>query len=347
MKKWMFIIVAIFVTKTSLAQQAPIVRVSSNGNTALYTNLKTAMSEAQDDDFIYIPGGNFTIDSLNFRKRVHVIGTGHYVDSTIVSGKTLITGKVYRLNGSNGASIQGVHITENIRFLSSGDFTISKCNVNAICADETAASGNITVSECVVRNVITIANTLGPVWINSSLSYTVRNSLVFDISYCSNSNFYNCLFFNFGGAANGLFQYSSNNVIQNSIFQIANGTIGSGVNNQVFYCHFANFSSPVSYPFGSTVFANSNLTYEVNLSYGNTTCLGGTIPSTFQYPFNYRIKNTSPAYNSGSDGKERGIYGGATPYNPNPYNPHIFSKTIAPTTNAQGQLQITVGVKAQ
>jgi hypothetical protein len=51
----------------------------------------------------------------------------------------------------------------------------------------------------------------------------------------------------------------------------------------------------------------------------------------------------------GTDGNQVGIYGGVFPYKELaiPVNPNIISKTISPQTNASGELNIQVQVKAQ
>ena len=69
--------------------------------------------------------------------------------------------------------------------------------------------------------------------------------------------------------------------------------------------------------------------------------------TTFNYTHDYHLQ--APTTYLGTDGTQVGIYGGTFPYKEGavPLNPHIQLKNIAPTTDANGDLQIQIQVKAQ
>ena len=320
------------------AQQSQFVRVSSNGNTSIYTNLKNALWEAQDDDFIYLPGGIFTYDSLSLKKRVHLIGAGHYPDSTIYTGKTVINvSTCFIFNSATNGSIQGIEINGTVQPFEEGSFTFSKSRIGAVTFPALPGIGGGTYNflDCVLTN-----------WVNG-ISYgnginanMIRCILLAEPGTTSNSIYRNCLFLY--AITNGYMGYlMTNNQFYNNIFYInglvsfQNGSGNSFINNHVIS----------SNPFGG--FGNSSV--EINTT--SESDFGATflnVPdNTFSYTCDYHVKTTSTAYNSGNDGFQKGIYGTASPYNPNPFNPHISYNVVSPTTNAQGQIQISVKVKAQ
>jgi len=69
--------------------------------------------------------------------------------------------------------------------------------------------------------------------------------------------------------------------------------------------------------------------------------------SSIDYTHDYHLKN--PELYLGTDGTQVGIYGGTKPFKEKclPTNPQVISKTIAKETDANGNLQINITVKAQ
>lgn len=322
---------------TTHAQTPQIARVSSDGTTTtIYTNIKTALAAAQDDDFIYLPAGTFNVDSVIIQKRVNVVGTGIYPDSTKASGKTVINTTVYLKTGRDGGSLQGIEFSTSgggsITIMSTGNFTISKSMFNNIIGYDATSAGTITIKECIING--NINNNYSN---SGSLIYNVSNSIIGDVAACNYSTFINCIF------SNIINNSGSNKEFRNCIFHCngSSGYVRPGANDRFYNCHFENGSGDVFNGMNPPQF---NTTYDAA---SGSTFVGGACPSTFSYTFDYHLKTGTAAIGSGTDGTDRGIYGSMNPYNPNPYNPHIYSKTIAPTTNAQGQLQINVKVKAQ
>lgn len=328
----------VFITLSLFAQQPQIARVNSAGTTTIYTDLKVAMTAAQDDDFIYLPGGSFILDSLSFKKRVHLIGTGHYPDSLAATGKTIITTTCYIFNGGNNGSAQGIEINGIVQAVEEGNFTFSKSRLGTISIPALPGIGGGTYNfiDCLLTNWVN-AFSVG----NSITANFTRCICLAELGTCRNSVYKNCIFLY--KITNGYLGWEMyNNQFSNNIFYATGLAVPAfgGSGNQFFNNHviipgvFGGFG-------GSSTELNTTNEFDLAATFIN-------VPdNNFNYPFDYHVKPTSIAYTSGNDGTQKGIYGSNSPYNPNPYNPHIYFKNIAATTNAQGQLQIEVKVKAQ
>ena len=339
--KYLSTTLLLLLTAATYAQTPQIARVSNKGTTTLYnvTGLKAAMSAARDGDIIYLPGGLFGIDSLIFQHNVTVIGAGHSPDSTQYTGRTIISGTVYVYGGASGGSLQGVALGAGgdyaVLFNQSCqnfNFTIAKCYFNGtgyFGYSYSSTNSTLTLTQCVlgslnneyVARTNNAANTMFNIYATNCIITTVQ---------CSNSNFINCLIWTTSNCVNNNYQ---NCVLRTGFYYSDYSTF---IN-----CHVESNTSLPSISYTSLQY---NTTYDATTG---STFVGGAMPSSFSYTFNFHVKSTSAAAGSGIDGTDKGIYGSQQPYNPNPSNPHIYFKNIAQTTNPQGQLQVNVKVAAQ
>ena len=347
------------ITLSGVAQVPQIARVSSNGLTTLYpgtpTYLKKAMNEAQDDDYIYLPGISFNIDSLTFTHRVNVVGAGYYPDSSRYVGRTIISScNAYLGAGAAGGSLQGVNFN-NVKSKHCSNFTVSKCMFNSAQLDDSVSTyfnsssisynpdyytnynGFLYLNDCIVTSYFSNNNQFADH--NCYFTVNATNSILnTDNTSYGGSEFTNCVILN----AYYVIFSGSNNVYQNCII----AERGVKLNSTYYNCHFINFSTTAL----NTLTSGATL---VNCTSAVTTLdtfEGGACPINFpisnSYVFDFHVKSTSTAAASGLDNTDKGIYGTTSPYDPTPY-PHIYYKVIAPTTDAQGQLQINVKAKAQ
>ena len=326
----------LFIAISSIAQQAQIARVSSTGVTTIYTDLKQAIWNSQDDDIIYLPGATFSADSIGIKKRIHLIGTGHYPDSTLASGLTHLSTNIWFLSGSTGASVQGLK-TNNVYVADLINSTISmlKCNLTGI-----VGYGGYDVINCtfnIKESVFQSVDGRGAMKYNIEKCFILSNSIgdgtgnAYSLYALENSTVKYCIF-----PSNGINLIFNSTIISNNIFY---GPIGGGANLSSFYYNLFTTSTSVTTSFGGN-----------NIEYGNVA--EGTFNNTFinvtaagfNYSFDYHLKNTSVGQIVPGG---VGVYAASNPYNPNPYNPHIYFKQIDPATNAQGQLKINAKVKAQ
>lgn len=319
------------------AQLPQIARVNTAGVTVLYESLKPALSEAQDDDFIYLPGGSFTYDSFSIKKRVHIIGAGHYPDSTYVTGRTVINANCHIFSGANNGDIQGVEINGSLTTSEECNFTFSKSRISNIQIPglPSTIGGVYTFSECIFNSWVSGFGFGNDVKINAS-----KCIFLAELGSCNNSIFRNCIFLY--TVTNGyLGNNMNNNQFINNIF-LTNGLVpfqlSSG--NQFLNNHVTNSN-------GFSGFGGSSVESNTTSDLLQTDTFQNLPVNTFDYIYNFRLTNTSTAKQSGNDGTDKGIYGTTIPYNPNPFNPHIYFKNTGATSNAQGQLQIEFRVKAQ
>ncbi len=69
--------------------------------------------------------------------------------------------------------------------------------------------------------------------------------------------------------------------------------------------------------------------------------------AVFDYTHDYHLQ--SPAQYVGTDGTQVGIYGGMHPFKEGsvPMIPHVISKSISHSIDAEGKLQVEIEVSAQ
>ncbi|MBK8701223.1 MAG: hypothetical protein IPN29_17465 [Saprospiraceae bacterium] len=308
-----------------LAQTPRIALVKPNGITTIHSTLSAAYNAASDDDFIYLPGGNF--ENIGIQKKIHIIGAGSNLDSSNVTGITRIQ-QIHIYPEASGGSIEGIYFYNQsgsfIILNPTTNFEIRKCRFDGqITTSGGGESSNLLFS----RNQIT---DLGAGLVNSIFK---NNIILFNASVGNYCQFNNNIFFYPG--TNGLSQYCT---FKNNIFMSSNQ-----------YSSYSFFYNNVNCNVGGTQNENYN---NVDEPWSDIFINPGTpngTPPIYQYDVhnNYHVKVTSACHNSGTDGTDRGIYGGPSPWVEGsiPSNPHIYFKQVAEETNANGQLQIHFKVR--
>jgi len=312
------------------------VALQHQGTTTLFSGvqpLQDAYTAAANGDTIYLPGTTF--NALTIAKRLVIYGTGHYPDSTIATGISIINGFSFNA-GSDNSVLEGVEIAGNLNNNSwevkVDSITISKChimgsiqlyssyfdNTHPKCVNwkikQSVIDGSI---DCSDASTIQISNNI----ISGSIGDLFESGLI------ANNIF---LYYN-----NWLFSSVNSSLIQNNII-LDNDFLNTCQFNTIQYNIFVNTPtmgtntaqnnySPVTQ---STIFVNQS---------GNS----------FNYSQNYHLQ--SPATYPGNDNTQVGIYGGLYPYKEGavPFNPHIISKAIPQSTDGSGNLNINIKVKAQ
>ena len=345
MKKLLIISILNLLFVIQLKAQTPqIVVVRPNGVSSVFTTWDLAYAAAVDGDNIYLPGGTFTVlDPIN--KRLNIIGAGSNIDSSSTTGISKLN-SITILTGGAGGTIEGVYFIPNgcgngsINFGQDGNsstmsiFTISNCNLDQ-----------------------------GIRFINLCTNFLIKNNVIGAFG-CNNASSLS------GSLANSII---SNNIITNRL--IISGIANLEVNNNIFFfihpfvylqlAYNSNYRNNIMLT-GTTTVGDSNFFNNVNVSpYGSNNFLVYNVNEGFQDIFinpgigsqgyiyyyevnnNYRIKATSLCHNSGTDGTDRGIYGGAFPWKDGqiPSNPHIFFKQIAPQTALDGKINVHVKVR--
>jgi len=338
MKKLLYIL--FLISGTGLyAQQAPIAIVSTSGTTTLTSTLDSAAFLAQDNDIIYLPGGNIAGQTVtHFYKKVTVIGVGHNPDSTSATDRTFINGSIGFSTGAEGSVLDGVYVSGDVYFTS--QCKIYRTNANTIqvpCYWNLAT--NALISQCVVRIHLSNESSCGQI-VNSKISNCIIGSVPgsnFTTGHSGNI-FENCVFlvpgvYGIEGASLCTFRNCTftkitgwggvgNNTFQNNVF--ATATVPPTDSSQTI-------------PTGNYLNQNDAATFV-------------TVPGAgYDYSNDYQIKSTSQGHNGGTDGKDVGIYGGNTPWKKGnvPPNPHIRTKNVDATTGPGGTLRVRFNVGVQ
>lgn len=349
MKHILFIIIISFYVDQLSAQISPVMVCDPTGiNCNAYYNLDSAIEAANPQDYVYIPGGSWSI-SIVINKPLKIIGAGFHPDSTQVTGMTSISGNMIFTNTTEGSLLEGFFLSGIISAASSSD-TLKNFIIRRVSLEHTHPAyaivpvniwthmENCKFTQCVVRHGIFSAPTV--------VGNIIENCILGQVRGLYNSTIRNCVFiYNPYEGTVRSYGLVENSIIKNCIFLSSVGSdnyyTNTGVvfnNNLVLLNNNANvgFSSPVNciYDIGNCVahFDSCNLI----TTYNNNDLF-------------YRLRATSSAKNSGDDGTDIGIFGGNSPWKIGalPTNPHIYFSSIPNSTNSVGQLPLQVRTRIE
>lgn len=335
MKK-LFFLVALALLILSVQSQTVALHSSTGVQIFSLNNpLNAAYLAAQDGDTLYLSGHSFSPPAV-FDKKLMIFGAGHYVDSTLATGKTFITGNVILSENADMFYIEGVECTSTFEFQNNhsvNNVIVKRCKINShflVHGSLTSPCTNLSLIGNVFGDYLDLSNATNVFASNNLFNYIVYNT--------TGNQFYNNIFFN---GVYSMWQHyvftGHNNTLKNNIFLYPYGvTTGSGniFNNNLFINATPNFGT-------SATALNNYVGIPQSDIFVNQTGY------SFNYAHNYHLQNNSTYL--GVDGTEIGIYGGAFPYKEGavPLNPHIQFKNIAPTTDHNGNLHIQIQVEAQ
>ena len=342
-KRLLSLVVLLIVSSYNLKAQNLIAVQHSGSNTAFYTSLDDAVTNAQNGDTIYLPGGAFAVngDALTINKELHILGVGYNTDSTFATGVTKINARITFVSGANNSTINGIYLNGVIW-----------CGTDSYNEDV----DNIIISRCHINQSIYISRLSN----NWSLTENIIDGTI--NGYSSSS-----------GGISAQSNYFSNNIINSAIYNF--GSNNQFLNNIIKNNAYYSLNNVTGCVFENNIWLNSNLVNYSSCIFNNNLCIGsinitvdclgsnnimGQASSLifinnisggfgFLYSDNYQLQSTSPGKNAGTDGTDIGIYGGAFPWKEGsvPHNPHIINKTIGSTTNSNGALPVKITVGAQ
>jgi hypothetical protein len=354
MKKIFFIILlAILVNKGNA--QGTIAVTTSGGQTTLYDLFETALSNANTGDYIYLPGGTFTLSSP-IRKGINIIGAGHYPDSTVYTNRTIIEGNISIGKGANNALIEGLYVIGDINFTGNertDNVMIRRCNVgnisigNSWSRNDTARCYNPQVIHNVIRGNIVFNETNGFLMKGNIINGAAQVCIVHGGSIENN------IFLAVG--ENATLTDLRNVTFKNNIFM---NTAKLGY--QGFGCYgYDGICGTYNCTFIKNLFVGKDSTLNVlpmeAVGTGNIFMVNRDVifvnqtGTTFNYDHDYNLKGTCPGKNMGDDGTDVGIFGSTNPYKKSalPVNPHISFKDIPSATLPDGTIQVKIKVSAQ
>ena len=321
------VLVCLMATITVQAQQIAV--VTKDGATTLHRTLEAAITAATANSVIYLPGGGFPIsDDVKITKKLTIIGIGHKGKGENADGYTTITGNLYFDKESNGSALMGVYMTGTVYIGNDGnevdDILVRYCNINEVRVQNSKCLGTV-VNQNYIRNNSYFNGAGGD----------FSNCVAYGIRGVSGGTIANNILVRTGGGSTGDFA---------AICECTNCSI---INN-VFKC---SYTTSDSYYSGNIVFGNS--------------ALGGYYISNDQKDLNYFLEGfglgdvyekdlgVSPnsVFHFKDDYKQYegyvGIYGG-TGFSDGqlPPAPFIVEKSIPEQTDASGNLNIRIRVKA-
>jgi len=343
MKTKTFFIIFIFIISFQLEAQKVVALHAATGVQFFSDDnaLQTAYAAAVDNDTIYLPGGSFT-PPPKFEKKLRIIGVGHNPSATTATFMTKISGNFNLSDQASGFYLEGVEITGNLNFdtnESVNDIVIKRCKFGGlgVNGDQTSPSENCIFQENIMGG-IDARNLLNSVFFNNIIQNTVNEA--------RSLTFLNNLFMHIdcsGYTYTPTFGYANGCMFKNNIF--LQGSCGNvvGGNGQSTYSHniFCSYDLSII-QLGLDPIVDNNYSMNRNDIFINYT--GGG----FDYAQDYHLTAAAQA-NLGDDGTECGIYGGFYPYKELsvPSTPHISSKNISNTSDANGMIHIDINVQAQ
>lgn len=327
-KKLLSVLIIFSVTVYSNAQAPQFAVVRPDGTTYICPTWDSAHSKAQDGDYIYMPGIYISGDKT-ITKSLNIFGAGHYPDSTVVTGKTVITGIITITKKCMLEGFQCQNVISNGINCSGSSFLRMNISGSLLLND----ASNILIDGCVVPEIWGG----GPNMCISASDVFIKNTILRKAGRLLYSNFQNCIFLG--------------STSSNTSFTVANSTFSNcffrGLYIQDLLPCFTLVGNSSNNSLWTSNIILSGQNNQITLQPDTVLVNSGGNGSWFDYSYNYHLKPTTIYATSGNDGTQIGIYGGSSPYREGavPQNPHIYYKQVASSTNSNGQLQIQFKVR--
>lgn len=371
---------ALFLATAHSTAFATVRTVSNNSLIpAQYATPQAAADAANNGDTLYIAGSpNLYNGGLKLNKRLTVIGNGYNPSYPEFSTRLqyIQIDTVVGVSGPSGSKIMGLEVWQiynHTFYYSSNGFrnlVIDRCYLSKqldflsqpnLYQNFFRVFDNTIIRNCVIKNAIEITNETNILIennifhnskiIGNSSSCIIKNNIFIASNHLQNQG-HNSSGYCFSYWPNQAYvlQYA---VITNNIFWGTSPNSFSlspsfGASN----CAFNNnlvFQSPNDVVPGFGINVGSGNFDGVDPQFTNATNPAG---SGVNLNNDYHLKSTSPGKNAGTDGKDIGIYGGASPFPDNtglPKIPIITELNIINSTIGQGNnLNVTLkGRKAK
>lgn len=308
----------------------------------VYSSAQAAHDASSPGDIIYIEPSSTSYGDLAVRKRLTIYGPGFWLSenpNTTHNKANATFGKIYFNAQSQNSIVSGI-VADQI-YVYVDNITITRCylfaNIQLAKSLNTDGAYSISISKCTTRGIY------GNYWYDAN----------YNRIYPQNINIKNNIITSTDG--------SSLNELRNST--ISNNVI-SAVLADVYNCTFTNniftyFSSIVG--FGGV--GDCSFLYNVQANGNDIGSSNGNIPSVTLNqifvnadPFGqtkvidnyFLLKTNSPALTPGSDGTQRGIFGGASPFvlSGQPPVPIITELYNSGSANASTPLNVKITVRS-
>jgi hypothetical protein len=323
--------------------------LQGNGAPQVFTDINAAIAAAQAGDKLYLSGGLFTsATDIIIDKQLHLIGAGIHPDSTSVTATTTIStsgsSDFSVLTAASGSTFTGLVLSPD-QYITYGTsntdddptgLLFQRCRFIArmyTYTDGTLNGSSTTFDECIFNHHIYGGNGTAT-FTRCVLDYQSGTSSA--INSFGNLFIDHCVFLNVQA-----FRNSTGATISNSICTAGNYPVYQSNNVTFTNCLFS----------GTTYTGNSSGEVITNctLNVPAATLFINETDGDYQFTDDLHLTPGSGGVGAANDGTDIGIYGSSSPYKPGnvPYNPHFRSGSIAPATNANGDLPVNIRVAAQ
>lgn len=301
-------------------------------NNANYTDITTAITNANAGDTIYVAGHAIDYGNVTLNKELHLVGPGYFLDENPETNVWQVSAKLERTvfsAGSNGSTLTGFYIFNQVAVYDS-DITIRR-NYIKYSSDNTIDLENDLNGVVIIQNYIVFSSSISGkdgIEIGSNTSCLIYNNFI-EITHlgysitCGNTSsaqIYNNVIDGHISISNSVFY---NNILRDGAFSTNSCDV------QFNLCDENQFSS----------YNNNNQT-NVNMS---TVFVGtGSTDGMWQ------LAEGSPAIGAGFDGEDCGIFGGPAPYvlSGQPPIPAVYFLNVPGTGNNVQGLPVTIKVKS-
>lgn len=314
--------------------------IQNNDKVFESSKIDTIINHIEQGDTIYLPGGNIVLTGeLRIDKEVHIIGAGHYPDSTSATSYTNVSGSVIRfVPGSDNSSMTGVNLYYDLYIGLTLDDPVSNITISrSSLASVFFGNGNvrntpntyINLVESVIRGSLLCADAQHVLVEKCIINGSIDN-------LTDNAVFGNNIFLYYSGSYS-VFRTSTGVTANNNIFvRDSHGLSASELYNNLFRLNL----DPVT---GNNLGSGNVVNNGIDSLFVNTD--GDAI---FSYDTDYHLHPLCDGLGAGNDGTDVGIYGTTSPAKEGavPFNPHVrFININAESENGVLPVEIHVGAQ--
>jgi len=324
-----------------------VLQPDGDGSPQVFLNFDDAIDAAEANDRIYLSGGGFqSNEQITIDFPIHLIGAGFHPDSTVVTNATTLTtsAPIIITTGGSNSTFSG------IRFDSSAPRTFiygnqdSNDDPTGLYFERCEFMEGIDLTSVVFSEVNNSQSAFNECIFRKSVIGAINTNVVFtrcvfddsaDVTAIDGGGLLvdHCVFFENANIGN-----SNNCTVRNSIFASSSVALfqclGASVQNcmtynDAFFGNSSGFTISNSFTSEANPFAdqaNDEYDFTDDLNIASGSALGGAL-----------------------DGTDMGIYGSSVPAKLGavPYNPHFIEVEIAPSTDGDGSLPVSIKVQAQ
>lgn len=326
-------------------------RVNNNPGitgTNIYTTIQAAHDAAVNGDIIYVEPSTQSYGDLVCSKNLRIVGVGYFLSENQIypSFFGVSTLNNVAINpGSDNTILTGLTIS-SLALNRVNNITIDRNRINGFFATTVHNSvhaniSGITITRNFMTNLIQFTGSL-----TQTTRYVISNVIL------RNNVFGQMRVDAAAGLGYDVSQYQNFN-ISNNIITLSINSVNATVQNNIFINMGAAVPPIEGSIFNSTLTNNSSALSPCNLPGGNGNECGINLTTTFSN-FNlstdkrYELASNSPAKSSGTNGVDRGIFGGTEPYviSGIPSYPTITSLITTGTGSNTTPLSVTISTKS-